>query len=214
MRGVFITFEGGEGSGKTTQIERLSSFITDHFPGISTCLTREPGGTETGEHIRTLLVNGAADRWQPPSEAMMMSAARHEHIVQVIRPALEAKQVVICDRFADSTYVYQGFVGGVDIGLLDSLTRLSCDGLTPDITFFLDLNSADGLARAAQRGGGEDRFEAKGAEFHERVREGFLQRAIAEPERIKRIDASRTVDDVAAEIAGHIKTLFAVRDIG
>lgn len=213
MTGVFISFEGGEGSGKTTQIKRLAAWIHDRFSGLTTCITREPGGTEPGELIRDLLVNGAANRWQPASEALMMSASRHEHVVGVIRPALERGEIVISDRFADSTHVYQGYVGGISSELLDALDELSCEGVWPDLTILLDMNSGEGLARAERRGAGEDRFEAKGTLFHERVREGFVQRAEDEPDRIVIIDASRSEQAIADEISEHVSRLFAARGI-
>ncbi|MFZ8991906.1 MAG: dTMP kinase, partial [Candidatus Puniceispirillaceae bacterium] len=173
MRGLFITFEGGEGSGKTTQIKSLSDWVADQVPDVSLCLTREPGGTEEAESIRALLLNGAASKWQPATEAMMMSASRHEHVVHIIQPALERGDIVICDRFTDSTHVYQGYVGGVDQALLDGLDQLSCQGLAPDLTLLLDMDSNAGLARTIQRGSAESRFEAKGAAFHQQVRQGF-----------------------------------------
>lgn len=213
MTGVFISFEGGEGSGKTTQIKHLAAWVGERFIGRATCITREPGGTEPGELIRDLLVNGAANCWQPASEALMMSASRHEHVVGVIRPALARGEIVISDRFADSTHVYQGYVGGISAELLDALDTLSCEEVWPDLTFLLDMNSADGLARAERRGAGEDRFEAKGALFHERVRDGFVQRAKNDPERIVIIDASRSERVIADEIAEHVSRLFTARGI-
>lgn len=211
--GIFITFEGGEGSGKTTQIARLAADLDARFVG-RVVMTREPGGTSGAEKIRDLLVNGVADRWQSATEAMMMSAARHEHVTRVIGPALARGDIVLCDRFIDSTHVYQGFVGGVDSALLTSLDRLSCGGLIPHLTFFLDIDSALGLARVASRKGGENRFETKGAVFHEKVRQGFIHSAKQAPDRIITIDASRTEDVVAADIASALEPLLKSRGQG
>ena len=181
MRGLFITFEGGEGSGKTTQIQRLKSWIENNCEEFSLCLTREPGGTEDAEAIRGLLLNGLIQKWQPATEAMLVSASRHEHVVHVIQPALQRGNIVICDRFIDSTHIYQGFVGGINGEALDGLDKLSCDGLVPDLTLLMDVDSNVGLARTVERGGSEDRFEAKGKAFHQKVRQGFLARAKQEP---------------------------------
>ena len=177
MRGLFITFEGCEGSGKTTQIQQLKEWIESSIGSVNLCMTREPGGTIEAESIRTLLLNGAASKWQPATEAMMMSASRHEHVIHVIEPALSRGDIVICDRFTDSTHVYQGYVGGVDNALLDGLDQLSCQGLVPDLTLLLDIDSNAGLARTIQRGIAESRFESKGVTFHQKVRQGFVERA-------------------------------------
>ena len=209
MSGLFITFEGGEGSGKTTQIQRLKAWIEENYTELSLCLTREPGGTEDAEVIRGLLLNGVTQKWQPASEAMLMSASRHEHVVHVIQPALRKGDVVICDRFVDSTHVYQGFVGGVSGDVLDGLDKLSCNGLVPDLTLLLDVDSNVGLARTIERGGSESRFEAKGEAFHQKVRQGFLARASKEPNRIVIIDAARPPDDVARDVISSVRQLLA-----
>lgn len=208
MRGLFITFEGGEGSGKTTQIQRLKNWIEENYMEFSLCLTREPGGTEEAEAIRGLLLNGLAQRWQPATEAMLVSASRHEHVIHVIMPALRQGDIVICDRFMDSTHIYQGFVGGINSQALDQLDKLSCNGLVPDLTLLLDVDSNVGLARTVERGGSEGRFEAKGEAFHQKVRQGFLARAKREPNRIVKIDAARPTDDVAKDVISAIKPLL------
>ena len=187
MCGLFITFEGGEGSGKTTQIQHLKNWIESNMDSANLCLTREPGGTIEAESIRELLLNGAANKWQPATEAMMMSASRHEHVIHVIKPALSRGDIVICDRFTDSTHVYQGYVGGVDNALLDGLDQLSCQGLVPDLTLLLDMDSNAGLARTIQRGKAESRFESKGAGFHQKVRQGFVERAENTPTVLPRL---------------------------
>ena len=209
MSGLFITFEGGEGSGKTTQIQRLKAWIEENYEQLSLCLTREPGGTEDAEVIRGLLLNGVTQKWQPASEAMLVSASRHEHVVHVIQPALRKGDIVICDRFVDSTHVYQGFVGGVSGDVLDGLDKLSCNGLVPDLTLLLDLDSNVGLARTIERDGSESRFEAKGEAFHQKVRQGFLARASKEPNRIVIIDAASPPDDVARGVISAVKQLLA-----
>ncbi len=209
MRGLFITFEGGEGSGKTTQIQRLKIWIEKNYEEFSLCLTREPGGTEDAESIRRLLLHGLVQKWQPATEALLVSASRYEHVVHVIKPALERGDIVICDRFTDSTHIYQGFVGGISGEALDGLDQLSCNGLVPDLTLLLDVDSNVGLARTIERGGSEGRFEAKGEAFHQKVRQGFLARARKEPNRIVKIDAARPPDDVARDVNSKVKKLLA-----
>jgi len=211
MCGLFITFEGGEGSGKTTQIQHLKNWIEYNMDSANLCLTREPGGTIEAESIRELLLNGAANKWQPATEAMMMSASRHEHVIHVIKPALSRGDIVICDRFTDSTHVYQGYVGGVDNALLDGLDQLSCQGLVPDLTFFLDMDSNAGLARTIQRGNAESRFESKGAAFHENVRQGFVERAEKYPDRIAKIDAARPADAVTKDVIAAVRALLVAK---
>lgn len=209
MRGLFITFEGGEGSGKTTQIQRLKTWIEKNCEEFSLCLTREPGGTEDAESIRGLLLNGLVQKWQPATEAMLVSASRYEHVFHVIQPALQRGNIVICDRFIDSTHIYQGFVGGISGEVLDGLDKLSCNGLVPDLTLLLDVDSNVGLARTVSRSGSEGRFEAKGKAFHQKVRQGFLARARKEPNRIVKIDAARPPDDVARDVIFTVKELLA-----
>ena len=198
-RGLFITFEGGEGCGKTTQIRKLASriknIITTPF-----LITREPGGVPAAELIRRILVNGDAKTWRPATEGLMMSAARHEHVEQIIRPALAQNKLVISDRFVDSTIVYQGIVGGVSADDIAAMNKIACGDVCPDVTIVLDIDSQIGLARAQSRGGGEDRFEAKGRAYHEEVRAGFLEIAANSPSRCVVIDASRTSDAIAADI--------------
>jgi dTMP kinase len=211
MRGLFITFEGGEGSGKTTQIQQLKNWIESNLDSVNLCLTREPGGTVEAESIRALLLNGAASKWQPATEAMMMSASRHEHVIHVIEPALSRGDIVICDRFTDSTHVYQGYVGGVDNALLDGLDQLSCQGLVPDLTLLLDMDSNAGLARTIQRGNAESRFESKGASFHQKVRQGFVERAEKHPDRIAKIDAARPADAVTKDVIAAVRALLVAK---
>ena len=192
MGGLFITFEWIEGN--------IESF--------DLCLTREPGGTHGAELIRALLVNGDAGRWQPATEALLISASRHEHFFTVIQPALDRGDIVICDRFTDSTHVYQGYVGGVNDELLEGLDQLSCKGLVPGLTLLLDIDSNEGLARTNRRGVSESRFETKGKVFHQRVRRGFIERAGQHSNRIVIIDAARPTNDVALDVITAVKLLL------
>ena len=197
-RAFFITLEGGEGAGKSTQAARLASRLADQ--GLDVVSTREPGGSPGAESIRTLLVNGAEDRWSPFTETLLMYAARRDHIERLIRPALECNMTVICDRFIDSTRAYQGVAGGVPAGLIDSLEATTLDDVWPDLTLIFDLPVEMGLARAASRSTKEVRFETKDLDFHRRLREGFLEIARREPDRCAIIDASLTSDAVAAAV--------------
>ncbi len=196
MSGLFISFEGGEGSGKTTQIQRVASWLASEFPYIDILVTREPGGTESAEAVRDLLVTGTADKWLPATEALLMSASRHEHVERLLRPALAAGKIVISDRYNDSTRVYQGLVGGVARDSIDALNHLACGDLVPDITILLDLDVGKGLARADGRGGDETRFETKGSDFHQQVRAGFLQLAAEEADRFSVVDAAGDVETI------------------
>ena len=209
MGGYFITFEGGEGSGKTTQIQMLLQHFESEFPTLDTVVSREPGGTASAESIRKLLVTGAADKWRAATEAMLMSASRHEHVVHVLRPALEAGKLVLCDRYNDSTRIYQGVVGGVPLANIESLNHLACEGLVPDLTVLLDMDVETGLNRAVERSGqgtpgDESRFESKGMDFHRDVRQAFLALAADHRERFVVIDAARDAVEVAKDVAGAV----------
>jgi dTMP kinase len=197
-KGRFITFEGGEGGGKSTQLRLLAQRLTGQ--GLEVVATREPGGSPGAEAIRDLLVRGEADRWSAVTETLLMYAARRDHLERVIRPALARGAWVLCDRFADSTRAYQGAAGGADPGLIAALESYVLEDVSPDLTLILDLPPAAGLARAASRPGGETRFESKGEAFHTRLREGFLAIAAAEPERCRVIDASQSLETVSAAI--------------
>lgn len=197
-RGRFITFEGGEGVGKSTQIRRLAARL--QAEGHEVVATREPGGSPGAEAIRDIVLRGAADRWSPVTEALLMYAARRDHIERVIRPALDRGAWVVCDRYADSTRAYQGAAGGTDPGLIAALEQFVLEGAHPDLTLVFDLDPELGLARAIDRAGAEMRFESKGASFHARLREAFLAIAAAEPKRCTVIDASGTQDEVEAAV--------------
>lgn len=196
-RGRFITLEGGEGAGKTTQIARLASRLRNEGHSVRT--TREPGGTPSAQAIRELVVSGAGDRWDPVSEALLMYAARRDHVERLIGPALEAGEWVLCDRFSDSTMAYQGYAGGLGRDWVAALDRLTLNGFVPDLTVVLDLPPESGLRRAAERGG-PDRFEKMGADFHSALRNAFLDIAAREPTRVKVVDANRSIDDVESAV--------------
>ena len=187
-RARFITFEGGEGAGKSTQLKRLVAHLAS--AGREVVATREPGGSPGAESIRELVLNGAADRWSPVTETLLMYAARRDHVERVIRPALARGAWVVCDRFADSTRAYQGAAGGTDPGLIAAMETFILEDTRPDLTLIFDLPVEAGLARATARAGAELRFESKGLAFHERLRAGFLAIAQAEPKRCAVIDAS------------------------
>jgi dTMP kinase len=199
MTGKFITFEGGDGAGKTTQIERLAAaFISS---GRTVTTTREPGGTPTAEHIRRLLLSGVAEPLGAEGEAILFSAARADHVDRVIRPALARGEWVLSDRFADSTRVYQGVTGGADEKLLRALDRVAVGETRPDLTFILDVPAAVGLARVHGRvGSAPDRFEGEEVALQEKRRQAFLDIAAREPERCVVIDATQSEDVIAAAI--------------
>jgi dTMP kinase len=209
-RGRFITLEGGEGGGKSTQAALLAEALCG--AGIPVLKTREPGGSPGAEAIRSLLVSGTTDRWDPMTEALLVSAARRDHLTRTIWPALESGTWVVCDRFMDSTRVYQGCGGGLESGAIADLYRLVAGDFRPDLTLILDIQVAAGMARAAERAGsaGETRFERMGREFHERIREGFLDIARGEPERCVVIDAGGDVGSVRAAIWAAVQERLGV----
>lgn len=206
-QGFFISFEGGEGAGKSTQIRRLAEGL--QAAGHDVVVTREPGGSSGAEAIRELLVNGAADRWSPVTETLLMYAARRDHVERVIRPALAQGKVVLCDRFADSTRAYQGAGGDAPASLIASLEEHVLNGTVPILTLILDLPAQVGLQRAEARGGAA-RFESKGLEFHERLRAGYLEIARKEPERCVVIDADAEIDAVTVAIADAVARRLAL----
>ncbi len=197
--GRFITLEGGEGAGKSTQISRLSDWLQKR--GHEVIATREPGGSAGAEMVRKLLVEGPTDRWDGPTEALLHFAARRDHLRATVWPALKRGAWVISDRFADSTVAYQGYGHGVDRNMLDRLYKIAVGDFSPDLTLVLDLPVETGLARAAARHSAETRYESLPIEFHRHVRTGFLEIAASEPHRCAVIDAARTIDALAAEIA-------------
>jgi len=210
-RGRFITFEGGEGVGKSTQVRLLADRLRDRGEVV---VTREPGGSPGAEAIRALLVSGPVERWSPISESLLVYAARRDHIERVIAPALARGAWVICDRFYDSSTAYQGVAGGAPASLLRALEAEVVGDLIPDLTLILDLPAEVGLARASERGLGEGRFEAKGAAFHERLRAAFLEIATAEPARCRVIDADADVDTVSERIGAALDQRWGASDHG
>ncbi|MGB4106719.1 MAG: dTMP kinase [Alphaproteobacteria bacterium] len=205
-KGLFITFEGGEGSGKTTQVNRLAQFLTEKTRKVVT--TREPGGTPEGEKIRDLLVQREGGEWNPVSEVLLLFAARAMHIDKIIRPALEKGKIVISDRFTDSTRAYQGYGHKFPLETIENLNSMVLGNFAPDLTFILDIDAGKGVARSGRRIAAEalhikqteDRFEQMEPGFHERLRQGFLDIAKKEPERCHVLDATLKPDDLAKKI--------------
>ena len=207
--GIFITFEGGEGAGKSSQIKVLDDRLNKL--DYETVLTREPGGTPGAEAIRHVILSGGAERLGADVEAMLFSAARSDHVENVIRPALKSKKIVLCDRFFDSTRVYQGATGSVDMEFLYSLERIACDDVWPDLTIILDLSAEEGMKRANARRSKDavpDRFEKENIKAQEVRREAFRRIAEEEPDRCKLIDASGTEKQVAKRVWTVVKPLL------
>jgi dTMP kinase len=198
MNGRFITLEGGEGAGKSTQARRLATWLADL--GVEVVTTREPGGSVGAEAIRALLVSGEAGRWDALTEALLHNAARRDHLRTLVRPALARGAWVVCDRFADSTLAYQGFGQGLSLETLRALQALVIEDCRPDLTLLLDVPVGLGIGRAVARDNGEDRYERMGRAFHEKLRQGFLHLAAGEPQRFAVIDATGTADAVTADI--------------
>jgi dTMP kinase len=206
VRGVFLSLEGGEGAGKSTQAQRLAAALEAR--GIHVVLTREPGGTEGAEAIRGLLMQGAVTRWSAHTETLLFAAARADHVEKLIRPAVEAGSWVVCDRYVDSTRAYQG-AQDIDDAAILALHGFGSKGLLPDRTLVLDLPDGAGHARSLERdGGAADRFGARGPDFHAAVAAQFRRIAAAEPDRVKLIDASGSMDDVTTSLMGALADLL------
>jgi dTMP kinase len=205
-KGHFISVEGGEGVGKSTQCGYLLEFLKSFE--IDAILTREPGGSDGADQIRQLLVTGSEDRWDSLSETLLLFAARRDHINRTIIPALEAGIWVISDRFYDSTLAYQGFGHGIDLDFLDGLNQRVTGTLEPDLTFILDAPSQLGVARALGRGGLENRYEKFIGEFHERARQGFIKIANTQLRRCRLIDATKGIEVTKDEISNHLIAHF------
>ena len=206
MAGRFISLEGGEGTGKSTQVRRLAESLQKR--GFAVLTTREPGGSSGAEEIRALMVNGEPGRWDAMTETLLAYAARSDHVARTIGPALLAGTCVVTDRFSDSTFAYQGAGRGMDRETIRRIESAVLDDFKPDFTLILDLDVNVGLQRARARGEGEDRFEKFGTEFHERLRQCFLDIARRNPERCRVIDASGSQDEVAAAILKAVTTRF------
>jgi dTMP kinase len=207
-RGKFITLEGGEGAGKSTQARLLAEWLGQK--GISVALTREPGGTPSAEDIRNLLVTGAVGRWDSLTETLLHYAARREHMARLILPTLDAGQWIICDRFIDSTTAYQGYGQGIDLGVIARLRKTVLGAFAPDLTLILDVAPETRRARTAARPGNEDRYERMNEAFHDRVRAGFHAIAAAEPERCAVIAADQGIEAVSAAIKAAIAEKLAI----
>ncbi|WP_336071437.1 dTMP kinase [Nitratireductor rhodophyticola] len=213
-RGFFITFEGGEGAGKSTQITQLAASLRDQ--GHDVIITREPGGSSGAEAVRHVLLSGAAEPFGPAMEAILFAAARSDHVEQVIRPAIERGAVVLCDRFLDSSRVYQGVTGNLDDDFMRELERVTVNGMVPDLTVILDIDPEEGLRRAGARRGTEapDRFEKEALATHRRRRKAFLEIARAEPGRCVVVDASMPADRVTAAIQRAVERAMAKGQTG
>ena len=210
-RGFFISFEGGEGAGKSTQIARLAAKL--RAKGYDIVVTREPGGSPGAEAVRHVILSGAAEPFGPEMEAVLFAAARSDHVEQLIAPAIARGSIVLCDRFLDSSRVYQGGAGDIDPGFMTVLERVAVNGTIPDMTLILDIDPAEGLKRANARRGDEtpDRFEKETLAVHQQRREAFLAIARAEPERCVVIDASANPDEVEDAVTAAVFTALEAR---
>ncbi len=211
--GLFITFEGMEGSGKSTQFELLKSYLEQR--GSNVLAVREPGGSVLGERIREMLLNSAGFGICPVSELFMYAACRAELVNDVIAPALKDNKIVLCDRFTDSTVAYQGFGRGIGLKDIECVNSIAAYGMKPDMTILLDIDAGQGIKRAWQRinstnagANREDRFEKEEMEFHERVRQGYLKIAGAEPGRIRVIDGEREISLIHSDIRGIVDEML------
>ena len=205
--GKFITFEGGEGAGKSTQIKRLAAAIEK--TGLTVTVTREPGGSRGAETIRAMLLDPDAE-WDPPTEALLHFAARADHYTTKIAPALKEGAWVLCDRFADSTRAYQGYGLGLDMGAIEALYEIALDDFVPDLTIILDIPVETGVERMIERGADPDRYEKMDTAFHERLRQGFLEIAKQDPDRCAVIDANNDIDTVTGRIFDCVETRMGV----
>jgi dTMP kinase len=210
MPGLFITFEGGEGSGKTTQLKALLTHLRSS--GREVIETRDPGGTPIGKQVRALLLDRDNARMAPAAELLLYEASRAQLVHEIVRPALQADRIVLCDRFTDSTMAYQGYGRGLDLDLIARLNALATDGLRPDLTLLLDLDPAVGLLRAIRRlaepQARYDRIEGEVLAFHQRVRAGYRSIAAAEPERVTVLDASVGMTEIEAHIRRRVDEVF------
>jgi dTMP kinase len=207
--GYFITFEGVEGCGKTTQIKLLADFLAEY--GIETVLTREPGGCPIADKIRTILLDAENRAMSSLTELMLYGAARAQHVSEIIAPAMNQGKVVLCDRFCDATVAYQSFGRGIDRDVIDAINYRACQGVTPDLTILVDCDPRLGLKRARQRieatsGPREERFELEELAFHQRVRTGYLQLAAEQPDRFLIINGAGTIEEIFSNISTQILT--------
>ena len=207
MNNLFITFEGGDGSGKSTQVNLLKDYL-DNL-NFETIKTREPGGTPSAEILRDLLTTGEVEKWTPMSEALLMWASRYEHLIQVIEPALNSGKNVICDRFYDSTYAYQGVAHNLGIDKMEKLKKIIIGDIEPDVTFVLDIDPKVGLKRSLDRSNQENRFESYNIDFHNKIRSAFLEIAKKNINRCVVIDASLNEQEINNLIITAIDNLMS-----
>jgi dTMP kinase len=212
-QGLFVTFEGGEGTGKSTQIRLLADRLRRR--GIDVLVTREPGGSPGAEAVRHVVLSGTAEDYGTRMEALLFAAARNDHVEEIIRPALESGAVVLCDRFMDSSRVYQGITGNLDPTFMRNLERVAINGVVPDCTIILDIPAAEGMKRARMRLEGEgdagpDRFEKEELDTHEKRREAYLDIAAEDPLRCRVIDAAGDVDMIAEKIHAIVEPLLPI----
>ena len=210
MNNLFITFEGGDGSGKSTQVNFLFNYLTSKK--IDTIKTREPGGTPSAENLRELLTKGEINKWQPITEALLMWAARFEHIHEVISPSLEMGKTVICDRFYDSTYAYQGIAHNLGLEKMIELKSLIIGNIEPSVTFILDIDPNIGLERTKDRGNSENRFENFDLDFHKQIRKGFLDIANKYKDRCVVINAELSQNEISKIIVKEINKRMNIKD--
>lgn len=212
--GLFVTFEGIEGCGKTTQITRLAEALRQQ--NLDIVVTREPGGCQISDKIRSILLDSKNDSMVPETELLLYTAARAQHMSQVVRPALDQGKIVLCDRFCDATLAYQGYGRHLDLEIINQLNHYACQGTTPDVTLLLDLPVQDGLGRARNRNAqsetlDEDRFEQESLKFHQRIRDAYLLFSQQQSDRIKVIDATGDFDEVYHRISSTLLPLLNTR---
>ena len=213
-QGLFVTFEGGEGTGKSTQIRLLADRLRRR--GVDVLVTREPGGSPGAEAVRHVILSGAAEEYGTRMEAVLFAAARNDHVEEIIRPALVSGAVVLCDRFMDSSRVYQGITGNLEPAFVQNLERVAVSGVIPDCTIILDIPAVEGLRRARLRSGDTsepdepDRFEKEELGTHEKRREAFLDIAEADPLRCRVVDASGSAEDIAEKVFAIVEPLIPI----
>ena len=204
-KGLFITFEGTDGSGKTTQIKLLEEYMLEK--GCEVVLSREPGGTRISEIIRDLILDPQNKEIVPLTEMILYAASRAQHVAEVIEPAVESGKIVICDRYVDSSYAYQGGGRGMDLKIIADVNRIAVNGTVPDVTFFLDIDPEISVRRRINSTGA-DRIEQEKLDFHRRVYDGYKKLSILYPERIKTIDATKSIEEISSQIKDYINELF------
>ncbi len=209
MTGIFITFEGPDGAGKTTQVKLLERHLRQK--GYDVLVTREPGGTPVGEEIRKILLNPSHKDMDAVTEMYLYAASRAQHVRRVIKPALDKGKMVLCDRFVDSSIAYQGFGRGLGMDVVEAVNRYALGGIVPDLTLFLNIRPEDALARGCIKPEKMDRLESEELEFHQRVYQGFLVLQKKYAERIKMVDASKSIDEVFKQILELVERLLSCR---